>query len=198
MEEHSDIFSKLIKRKKPVVPENYFEQFSDQLSKKIDFNQDRKTAVPEGFFQNFQNDLMDEIESLSALKSLGVKKRKSPEVPDGFFNGFAESISHKINERPKKGNILKITFWSTAAAVAAGLVLLFTLNTNEPETIISSEVNEDLNAEEEFETYAAYVDEESIIDYIVENDVDLGEEQTDDDTYDYVNSDIEDIYLDLD
>lgn len=180
------------------MPENYFEQFSDQLSKKIDFNQDQKTAVPEGFFQNFQNDLMDEIESLSALKSLGVKKRKSPEVPDGFFNGFAESISYKINERPKKGNILKITFWSTAAAVAAGLVLLFTLNTNEPETIISSEVNEDLNAEEEFETYAAYVDEESIIDYIVENDVDLGEEQTDDDTYDYVNSDIEDIYLDLD
>ncbi|MBL7897961.1 MAG: hypothetical protein JNJ99_05465, partial [Crocinitomicaceae bacterium] len=77
-----------------------------------------------------------------------------------------------------------------------GFILLFSLNTDEPE-VITETIPVVVEDEDDFETYAAYVDEESIIDYIVENDVDLGENDTDEDTYDYVNSDIEDIYLDL-
>ncbi|MBK9192188.1 MAG: hypothetical protein IPM77_12130 [Crocinitomicaceae bacterium] len=196
MEEHSDIFSKLVKRKKPEVPAEFFKNFQHELNEKIDFTEQHNESVPAGFFENFHQHLMDEIHAEEEFKSLGLKKNKTPEIPQGYLENFAADILSKTNTKKGRGRILKITFWSTAAAVAAGFILLFSISTNEPESI--TEINPVVTEEEDFDTYAAYVDEESIIDYIVENDVDLGENDTDDDTYDFVNSDIEDIYLDLD
>jgi hypothetical protein len=36
-----------------------------------------------------------------------------------------------------------------------------------------------------------------MVDYIIENDIQVGGAETSDDVYDYVDSDIEEIYLDL-
>lgn len=196
MEEHSDIFSKLVKRKRPEVPSEFFKKFQDELNGEIDFNEQKNESVPSGFFENFHQQLMDEIHADEEFKSLGLKKNTKPEIPAGYLENFATDLIVKTKENKGRGRIVKITFWSTAAAVAAGFILLFSLNTDEPE-VITETIPVVVEDEDDFETYAAYVDEESIIDYIVENDVDLGENDTDEDTYDYVNSDIEDIYLDL-
>ncbi|MBK6525890.1 MAG: hypothetical protein IPG07_10275 [Crocinitomicaceae bacterium] len=43
-----------------------------------------------------------------------------------------------------------------------------------------------------------YLDEDELVDYIIENDIDMGQTESEsDEVYDYVSGDIEDIYLDL-
>ncbi len=106
----------------------------------------------------------------------------------------------KIHQKNSNGRILKITFWSTAAAVAAGLTLLFTLNldSTEPQPEVMTEISSEITDEESIDTYVAYLDEEELVDFIIENDIDMGQAETEsDEVYDYVSGDIEDIYLDL-
>lgn len=209
MEEHFDIFSKLIKRRKPDLPENFFSNFQSNLiqnlsnlneSKDFVLPKNKTPEVPAEFFKNFHANLLSEIESESAFSDLKLKKQNKPPVPLNFESEFTESLMKKIRQKPSKGRILKITFWSTAAAVAAGLTLLFTINpepvTNQPESL--TETNSELSDEESLDTYVAYLDEEELVDYIIENDIDMGQAESEsDDIYDYVSSDIEDIYLDL-
>lgn len=209
MEEHFDIFSKLIKRRKPDLPEHFFENFQHSLSSKISdqnesdqlvFEKSKTPEVPVNFFRDFHANLQAEIESEAAFLDLKLKKANKPAVPANYENEFKESLLKKIHPKNSRGRILKITFWSTAAAVAAGLTLLFTLNTeptiNQTETL--TETNSELTDEESLDTYVAYLDEEELVDYIIENDIDMGQAESEsDDVYDYVSGDIEDIYLDL-
>ncbi|MBK6950658.1 MAG: hypothetical protein IPH24_01065 [Crocinitomicaceae bacterium] len=209
MEEHFDIFSKLIKRRKPDLPENFFTNFQSnfiQNLSNLDESEDfvlpktKTPEVPAEFFKNFHANLQAEIEGESAFAELKLKKTAKPTVPLNFESEFTESLMKKIRQKPSKGRILKITFWSTAAAVAAGFTLLFTINpepvTNQPETL--TETNFELSEEESLDTYVAYLDEEALVDYIIENDIDMGQTESEsDEVYDYVSGDIEDIYLDL-
>lgn len=208
MEENSDIFSKLIKRRKPTLPDNFFQNFQSDLlshlsdqndSDKISFSKTKNPDVPVDFFKNFHATLADEIESSGAFSDLNINKNKLPAVPSDFESEFRKNLMEKIRTKKSRGRILKISFWSTATAVAAGLTLLFTLNTEPaPETPILTEENVTVADEESLDTYVAYLDEESLVDYIIENDIDMGEtEEDNEDVYDYVSSDIEDIYLDL-
>ncbi len=209
MEEHFDIFSKLIKRRKPDLPENFFQNFHGNLCTNL-FNQDeldnlaiqknKAPEVPADFFKNFHANLQAEIDSETVFADLTLKKTNKPTVPPNFENEFKDSLMKNIRQKKSTGRILKITFWSTAAAVAAGLTLLFTLNTeptnNQPDRL--TEINSELTDEESLDTYVAYLDEDELVDYIIENDIDMGQAESEsDDVYDYVSGDIEDIYLDL-
>src|SRR5687768_516438 len=150
MEEHSEIWSKLIRRKKPTLPENFFKSFQADLSAQLkdaaeSFESDsekthlfdgrvEKPAVPVDFFQNFHANLQAEIEAENAFSELGLVKRKKPAVPSTFEASFNAALMAQIKSRQSvsdeqaksssRGRILKITFWSTAAAVAASLILL--------------------------------------------------------------------------
>ncbi len=209
MEEHFDIFSKLIKRRKPDLPENFFENFQRNLVSNLSNENDldhlalqknKAAEVPADFFKNFHSNLQAEIESESVFSDLKLKKTNKPTVPANFENEFIDSLMKKIRQKNPKGRILKITFWSTAAAVAAGLTLLFTLNT-EPtnkQPVGLTEINSEFTDEESLDTYVAYLDEDELVDYIIENDIDMGQAESEsDDVYDYDSGDIEDIYLDL-
>jgi hypothetical protein len=209
MEEHFDIFSKLIKRRKPDLPENFFENFHSNLNSnlsnqneldQLDLAKNKMPEVPADFFKNFHTNLQAEIESEALFSDLKLKKTKKPTLPANFESDFRESLMKKIHQKKSRGRILKITFWSTAAAVAAGLTLLLTLNTeptnNQPDGL--TEINSEFTDEESLDTYVAYLDEDELVDYIIENDIDMGQAESEsDDVYDYVSGDIEDIYLDL-
>lgn len=209
MEEHFAIFSKLIKRRKPDLPENFFEDFqrnlTSNLSNQNELDQfalpkNKAQEVPADFFNNFHANLQAEIESESAFSDLKLKKTNKPTVPANFESDFREALMKKIHQKNSNVRILKITFWSTAAAVAAGLTLLFTLNLNstEPQSEVLTETNSEITDEESIDTYVAYLDEEELVDFIIENDIDMGQAETEsDEVYDYVSGDIEDIYLDL-
>jgi hypothetical protein len=209
MEEHFDIFSKLIKRRKPDLPEDFFKNFQRNLLSDIANQNDadnftllkRQTPeAPADFFKTFHQNLHAEIESKSVFSDLNLKKSGKPNVPENFEAEFKESLMKKIHQKPANSRILRITFWSTAAAVAASLTLLFTLNTKSPsdQNEAITETNSELSEEESLDTYVAYLDEEELVDYIIENEIDMGQTESEsDEVYDYVSSDIEDIYLDL-
>jgi hypothetical protein len=209
MEEHFDIFSKLIKRRKPTLPENFFENFQSTLSsgllnptneEDLTLPKAKAPEVPFDFFKNFHTNLQAEIESESVFTDLSLKKSIKPTVPENFETEFTAALMTKIRQKPTRGRILTITFWSTAAAVAAGLTLLFTLNTDSAtdQTEVLTETNTEVSDDESLDTYIAYLDEEALVDYIIENDIDMGQAESEsDEVYDYVSSDIEDIYLDL-
>lgn len=206
MEENFDILSRLIKRKKPDVPENFFRSFSIQLHKLPQdsesavpaFEKTAKPDVPADFFKTFHANLKAEIETEEVLADLNLVKRQKPEIPADFFADFKTELMSHIKPGPSRGRILKISFWSAAAAVAATLTLLFTLNTEEPTPEIPvAETTAPAMDDESMDACVAYLDEESLVDYIIENDISVGENETEDEIYDYVDSEIEDAYLDL-
>jgi hypothetical protein len=133
MEPHSDILSKLIRRQKPTLPENFFKYFQNDLSAQLNqpgentepgFGAIKKQDVPAGFFENFHANLQAEIEAENVFSELKLIKRQRPVVPGNFKADFTASVISEINIKLKRRRVLKITFWSTAAAVAAGLALL--------------------------------------------------------------------------
>ncbi|MBI3135130.1 MAG: hypothetical protein HYZ14_10700 [Bacteroidetes bacterium] len=207
MEENFDILSRLIKRKKPDVPENFFRSFSNDITRQVEssdesaepaFEKTAKPEVPADFFKTFHANLKAEIETENVLADLNLVKRQKPEVPANFFADFKVELMSRIKPGPSRGRILKISFWSTAAAVAATLTLLFTLNTEEPASEIPVAETNTLSVDDEsLDACVAYLDEESLVDYIIENDINVGENEAEDEIYDYVDSEIEDAYLDL-
>ena len=170
MEEEYDIASKFLKSKKPLVPD--------------------------GFFANFYNSIKDEIDAEDAFLNLNIVKRKKPSIPENFSVNFSSEIDKKITPKFKNhGRVIRLSFISAVASVAAVLTILFYLNQNNEPIQISNAVPTFQQDDEAFEAYVAYLDEDEMIDYIVENDISVGE--SDDDIYDYVESEIEDTYLDL-
>ncbi|HEX4374798.1 MAG TPA: hypothetical protein VHZ50_15950, partial [Puia sp.] len=111
-----------IKREMPFsVPQNYFEEFSDnvlQSAKAIDFVNDEAENIPE------------------ILKSL--KDKNVYTTPLGYFENFSGSVLSKIKNEPKKAKVISIGSRKTwlrvaAAAIVVGLISTigyYTLNKN--------------------------------------------------------------------
>lgn len=201
--ENQHNISHIIKRKKPAVPENFFRDFPESIINKIHAesslaHEGNQPSVPEGFFANFYNQVADEIAADEAFEKYGIKKSTKPEVPAGYFE---QKKSVQLKNQPvvrRKGRVYKITFWASVAAAAAGLLFLLLPGRNTPNTdpVIATETAKTEMSDEHLDTYADFIDEESMVEYIVENDVDLGETEHDE-VYDYVESEIEETYLDL-
>lgn len=206
MEEQFDILSKLIKRRKPDLPEHFFEKFQNKIITQMDENSDdltlsksEKPEVPAHFFRHFPSSLYAAIEEEEAFSDLKIKKKTKPEIPADFEKEFSADLMKKIKSNPARGRVLKLTFWSTAAAVAASLTLLFIINSGSENATagnLQSETNQEFLAEDDVDTYVAYLDEDLLISYMIENEISTGESETDE-VYDYVSGDVEEYYLDL-
>jgi hypothetical protein len=192
MEEKFDIFDSLKKTEKPTVPEGFFTSFSDKLSAKI------------GDIANVD----------------GINKSQKAEVPAGFFDNFSDQLMEKINEQettteaPKTKTFSLRTF-GIVAAVAACALLVFNLTPKDEapnvvvDNTVDTEVFEETEDESIDEAYLAFLDEDEMIEFLIENDdIELGEDEevadteineelyTDDDLYYLLGEDIEDYYLD--
>ena len=169
MKENKDILNQLNKADKPTVPSGFFDTFSDDLMSKI--NKD----------DSFLEDL---------------PKTNKPQVPQGFFDDFSESITQHIEEKPKT-KIISLKIVLTVASIAAVFALvLLTIKPNQEQPILA-EVEMDVQTEksDELDNYLAYLDESSIVDYIVENDINIEDETTiDESVYSELDNELDDYY----
>lgn len=200
MEHHYEILSKLIKRKRPEVPQEFFGEFYASIEPDIlpeaDLGKTDKPDVPENFFTNFHANLKAEIEAEALISLDGFEKSQKPKVPVDYFDNFSDDILVEVKRQNRRGRVIKISFWSTIAAAAAVLLLIINLNP-EPERIEQPVANETEVSTEMDENYVAYFNEYDLIDHILENDIQVEGEETDEVVYDYVEGEIEDVYLDL-
>lgn len=208
MEQHSHILNKLVLRKKPDVPEGYFESFSESLHLHFSESEDPtfkpviKPQVPEGFFSGFYANLKSEIESESAFREFNLVKTSKPEVPLNFFEQFPVKVKEKTSLTPikKHAGVIRMTYWTAGIAIAASLTLLFRTYFLQPVStpVQPTEVSETTNwNEDHVDLYASYLDEESVIDYMIEHEIDTKTAVDDDAVYDAVEDDLEEIYLEL-
>lgn len=206
MSTNNDILNQLKQRQKPTVPSGFFDHFFDTLMEEIELNdgslgllkKSERPSVPDGYFENTLTFLEEENDS-STLDEL--TKRSSPEVPQGFFANFPSNLMAEIDksEKPTKSRIIPLWLsvgFSSAAAAILIFISITQFNSNEHSVaIIEDKVFED----ETYDTYLSYLDEDEIIDYIVESDIDLGLSDEDEfDMYeDYSTEEIEEFYLEL-
>ena len=162
-----------------------------------EFKKAKKPVVPAGFFENFYASIQSEIDEENPFSDLKIVKRKQPVLPGNFAETFETNLIKKIEDKPSNpGRIIRLSLISAVASIAAVLTILFYINQNNSDTGISKTETGATQDEETIDTYVAYLDEDEMIDYIVENNINIGDEESDD-IYDYVESDLEDIYLDL-
>ena len=151
MEENKDILNHFKKRKKPTVPEGFFEQFYDELMAKI--------AEKESGLDAFQ-------------------KSSPPDVPADFFENFAKKIpaktpSDNTNQRTQVFNLKVIGVIASAAACLLIMFQLIQFDQTEVETPSASTNEQTIYTEEDL---LAFVDEDDIVNYIIEEDVELSNE----------------------
>jgi hypothetical protein len=164
-----------------------------------------KQSVPEGFFDSFSDNLMSKLENNSFLENL--QKNKKPEIPTGFFDSFANDILMKVEETPiKKTKIISIRLILAGASIAA-MFTLFIFNTNyKSDPIIARIVTEEIMVDEmvdemeveDLDDYLAYIDESTIIDFIVEHDLNIKDvSDVDESIYYEVESELDSYYYGL-
>lgn len=175
MEEKFNILDQLKKTAKPSVPEGYFENFYSKLELEGDFNE----------------------------SAIGLNKKDKPEVPSDFFANFSADLMDKIKEQedetaePERVWPLKLVGFVTAVAACA-LIFFMLKPTNEGQTLAETVDNEVTETEEQHvDTYLAYLDEDEIVDFLLENDdIEIANEFTEaeEDEYYFLEEDIEELY----
>lgn len=214
MKDKKDILSDWQLRDKPQVPGGFFDHFADNLMERIEsesgilgqLKKSKKPSVPDGFFDN----LLSAIETDSDQKQEEthlvdqLSKRTLPEVPTNYFEQFENDILEKVqnmgNGSAKRGRIISLRLITTVTSIAAAIAIIFSIvdfSPNDPKNSSGPIVEE---ANEMADNYLAYMDEDELIDYIIEYDIEI-DDTTDlfeyDDYDDFSEEDIEDYYLDL-
>ena len=143
----------------------------DELKKR------QKPQVPQGFFENFYEELMAKIaEKESGLDAF--QKTTKPDVPTGFFENFAENITQQTSEQepieqanPTKIFTLRVV--GIVSAAAACLLVMFLLAPPTTDDQMADELRGVPPKEEAIsdEDLLAYVDENDIIDFILEEEI---------------------------
>jgi hypothetical protein len=207
MEEKNDILSDWKLRSKPPIPVGFFDQFLIDLMNRINeesgflgqLKKSKKPELPAGYFDTLPLSFESEPTSFS-LDNL--EKTDLPKLPPNYFEDFESKIMAAVDQ-DKKGSvkrtrIIPMRVLAVITSVAAAILLIVSIIdfTTDPELVIPvAETEEDV-----YDTYLTYLDESDIIDYIIDNDIDL-EDTTDqiqdEDYFDYSEADIEDYYLEL-
>lgn len=203
MNNQSDIFSQLKKTKKPNVPEGFFERFSVDINQN-DFGQNlsgkaKKPKVPEDFFDSFSKEILNVISEEEKTEFTYLNKSKQPVVTENYFEEFPTKIQKILKAKKRRSKIIRISFISTIASVAASLLIIFTLQKTTQETIRSqpTQTTSFSNQNDPVEFYTAYLDETEVIDYILENDISIQSQDENNEIFEYVADDVEDYYLEL-
>ncbi|MDA7803294.1 hypothetical protein N8987_01795 [Crocinitomix sp.] len=205
MKEDDNILNQFKLGAKPTVPNHYFDNFYSQLMERIELEsgilsqlQKRdKPSLPADYFENF-SDSMGDNQADFGLENL--KKSVQPKVEDGFFKSFPEQILIEIEKEGQSKSQTKIIAikWATAfISTAAALLIFFNIldfsSNNNP---VKTEVTAQLSDESEREMYLSYIDEDELIEFIIEEDIAIQEDEIElEDYYDYSEEEIEDLYL---
>ena len=157
-----------------------------------------KPSVPDGFFDSFSENLMSKINEDSFLENL--PKHNKPEVPSGFFESFSDNLIKEIDTeiKPvKRTKIIPLRIMLAVASIAAVFaIVVLTANQNE-EPLITETVVEEL-ADEDYDDYLVYLDESSIVDFIVDNDLSIDDySEIDESIYSEIEGELDNYYYDL-
>ena len=155
-----------------------------------------KQSVPEGFFDSFSDNLMSKINDDSFLELL--PKNEKPEVPNGFFDSFSDEVIKSLDVTPvKKTKIISLRVIMAVASVAAVFAfVVFTTKQNTNPVVVET-VFEELT-DDDFDEYLAYLDETTIVDFIIENDLNIEDvSDVDESIYDEIESELDGYYYGL-
>jgi len=219
VENKKDILNGLRKSQRPTVPDGFYDQFWSDLLKRIQdesgilgqLKKTEKPAVPENFFANLTSSIAAEEPILSVDE---LQKREKPTLPANYFDQSMELIMAAVKaegqNKKKGGKVINMRLVTIISAVAAAIAIIFTvINFSGPtkengfandDTPMDSIPQEVISTEDDYDDYLAYLDEDEIIDYIIENDIEIEDsiEMVEyEDYFDFSEEDIEDYYLDL-
>ncbi len=217
MENKKDILNGLRKSQRPTVPDGFYDQFWSDLMERIQnesgilgqLKKTEKPAIPEDFFANLTSSITAEEPTFSVDE---LQKREKPTLPVNYFDQSTEQImaAVKAEEKKKGGKVINMRLVTIISAVAAAIAIIFTvINFSGPTKengVAYDEIPKDsipqevISTEDDYDDYLAYLDEDEIIDYIIENDIEI-EDSTEmveyEDYFDFSEEDIEDYYFDL-
>ena len=209
MENEKNILSDWRRRKRPSIPNGFFDQFVDDLMQRIEdessvlgqLRKSEKPEVPENFFESILSSLDVDNDEFS-IETL--KKNKKPALPINYFsdseNQILEIIKGKKQDSNKRGRIIPLRLIATIGSIAAAIAIIFTIINFSEDTNSDIAVVEVESSEDTYDAYLAYLDEDEIVDFIIENDIEI-EDSTNtvqyEDYSDFSEEDIEDFYLDI-
>lgn len=200
MESKNNILNQLKLKSKPSVPKGFFENFKKNLQSKIDFNlndNDDQFEIPKNFFSEFRADLDAAITNEKTFISLGIVKSHKPKIDENFKAHFKTAILSKTTKQKSKSKIIYLVSVLSTAAAAVILLLLNLYNQESSDKSLTQTINTiSIEDTKKIDSYVAYVDESMVIDYILEEDIDI-QETYDDAVLDYLTEDAEDFYIDL-
>ncbi len=174
MEKDKDILNQLKKTKKPNVPNDFFEQFTTKIMSEVK-------------------------EEKSILNS--IKKQEQPKVPAGFFDEFSDNL--KLNNN-RKSKIITLKYLTIITAIAASFLLIFILNFNSSTKTTEHHPNllndESTNYQED--EYLSYLDEDDLVEFIIENDININNniyfnDENQDDLFDELETELDDYIYEL-
>ncbi len=219
MENKKDILNGLKKSQRPTVPDGFYDQFWSDLMERIQnesgilgqLKKTEKPGVPQDFFANLTSSIVAEEPTFVVDE---LQKREKPTLPANYFDQNTERIMAAVKaegkDQKKGGKVINMRLVTIISAVAAAILIIFTVinfsgptkengmaNDTTPKDSIPQEV---ISTEDDYDDYLAYLDEDEIIDYIIENDIEI-EDSTEiveyEDYLDFSEEDIEDYYFDL-
>lgn len=151
-------------------------------------------TVPEGYFDSLESEVMKKIEALPDFESVSGKNPFA--VPEGYFDSLPASIQERISSNSARR--ISLTAWITRpvpkyslAFASIGLLLLFCINYftrtihveyaaqqrieyGQLDETVLAQLDESVLAEVfAEETAAAEEQDESLENYLLENDIDL-------------------------
>lgn len=198
MKENSEIVNQLKLRAKPSVPENFFTEFEANLFREIEaapfaldqLKKNKKPSLPQGYFDDFE----PAVEK-SGFELTDLHKTKKPELPSAYFDALEDKLVNTPNSKKFSG----IKWFSLVGAVAAALVIFFSVFKEDPSEITPATASAELSDEKINETLLTFLDEEDLIEFIIQNDVAIVDSAEIDETefLDYSTEDIEEYYLEL-
>ncbi len=205
MNESANILNQLKKREKPAVPNGFFDFFFDTLKDEIDSNSgplgQLTKSEPPSLPLNYFSRTLDFIDDLDETYTLfEISPHKKPTVSPHLFSDFPIKIDEiSGNERvveKKSTRIIPLWIIGGISSIAAALALFFVIQSVNTGTIEQPVVK--VESEESFDAYLTYLNEDEIIDYIIETDMEMESinEELNDQSYDnYSVQDIEEYYL---
>lgn len=138
------ILSSISKKSGFMVPNAYFETLevdvlskikAQELNSKIDKN---SFKTPEAYFNSVEDIV------IAKLKAESLQQNKNANVPDSYFDTIEASVISKLKTPKKVISLKTVSKYLAPIAVAASLLLIFTLNINKKTITFESLATSDI------------------------------------------------------
>lgn len=113
------------------VPENYFDGIEDTVISELGLNKIQPKNISSSFKTptNYFNTVEDI--TITKLKAEVVFSKNKSEISDDYFSNIEDRVFAKIKEDKKVISIKRVTKYFAPLAIAASLLLIFILNSNQ-------------------------------------------------------------------